>query len=278
MSSERNNLSIIQELNFKNPLGNLVLAEVKQRDYFLLAGPNRGPDLEKALKSISLGNDTSTLVDGAINRLVPLSISSGLVLTLGASYSTNLEYLSKTATALYHLFSLREKGKEAKKECPNCPPIISFIDEQGEKQIPYTSLYATNVFKKIKSEAQGMIKELLVPGIISSTIFNELRGLMEEEGRIWFKNPLVLLATNSAVFWNESFYKNNIKISFFQSPNLIAFTVNPFYPYYETGKFIPKYLEADALKDAIASSSPLPVFDVVKYPEESITDLFVNDK
>lgn len=269
---ERKKLSIIQELGLKNSLGKVVLAEVKERDHFLLAGPNRGPDLEKALESISLGNNVLTLVDGAINRLVPLSISSSLILALGASYSTNLDYLSKTAASLYHLFSLREGGKGAKSECPDCPPIISLTDQEGEKEIPYTSLFASNVLKRIKAEARGRIKELRVPGIMSSSIFEEVKGIMEEDGRIWFKNPFVLLATNSAIYWKESFCKNRIKVSFFQCPRLVAFTVNPFYPFYEKGRFTPRYLDADLLRERIATSSPLLVFDVVKYPKEQITD------
>lgn len=273
-SPERNNLSIIKEFDFKNPLGNLVLAKVEKRDYFLLAGPNRGPDLEQTLSSLSLEKGLTVLVDGAINRLVPLSLANEIILSIGASYSTNLEYLAKTAAALYDLFSLSEKDKETEKRCLVYQPYITFVDEQGKKQVPYTSLFATNVFKRIKNEARGKISELLVPGIVTSSLFTELKGLMREGGKIRFKNPLVLLATNNAVYWNEAFKQHRVEVSFFQSPKLRAFTINPFYPYYASGKFQPRYLQAEEMMEVIKNASPLPVFDVVKFPQINITDLY----
>ncbi|MBT9130742.1 MAG: hypothetical protein DDT42_00822 [candidate division WS2 bacterium] len=263
--------TVIQEFDIKNPLGDLVLGEIKESGYFLLAGPNKGHDLERAINSITLNPSPLTLIDGAINRLVPLSVSTKLILALGASYSTNFDYLSQTAQALQYLFS------------PKLPPNpqinisqhLYFRDDEGVKTYPFTSLFTINTLDKIVREIKGKIKELFVPGIVSSSIFEKINPYFDHDAVFWLKNPFVLMATNNAIYWKESFCKVNVRVCFYQSPQLIAFTLNPFYPYYESGKFHPRYLPAELLMEKISSSVDIPVFDVVKNPEKNISELFL---
>ena len=263
--------TVIQEFDIKNPLGNLVLGEIKESGYFLLAGPNKGQDLERAIGSITLNPNPLTLIDGAINRLVPLSVSTKLILALGASYSTNLDYLSQTAQALQYLFS----PKLPPTTITNISPHLYFKDNEGVKTYPFTSLFTINTLEKIVKEIKGKIKELFVPGIVSSSIFEKINPYFDRDAVFWLKNPFVLMATNNAIYWKEAFCKVNIRVCFYQSPQLIAFTLNPFYPYYESGKFLPRYLPAESLMEKISSSVDIPVFDVVKNPEKNLSELFL---
>lgn len=263
--------TVIQEFDIKNPLGSVVLGEIKESGYFLLAGPNKGPDLERAISLIKLNPYPLTLIDGAINRLVPLSVSTKLILALGASYSTNLDYLIQTAQALQHLFSPTFLSTPK----VNLSPHLYFKDEEGEKTYPFTSLFTINTLDKIVKKIKGKIKELFVPGIVSSSIFENIHPYFDKDAVFWLKNPFVLLATNNAIYWKEAFCKANVRVSFYQSPQLIAFTLNPFYPYYESGKFLPRYLPAELLMEKISSSVDIPVFDVVKNPEKKLSELFL---
>ncbi len=263
--------TVIQDFNLTNPLGNIVLGEIKESGYFLLAGPNKGPDLERAISSIKLDPYPLTLIDGAINRLVPLTVSTKLILALGASYSTNFDYLSQTAQALQHLFSPTFLSTPK----INISPHLYFKDEEGVKTYPFTSLFTINTLDKIVKKIKGKIIELFVPGIVSSAIFEKINPYFDKEAIFWLKNPFVLLATNSATYWKEAFCKAKVRVSFYQSPQLIAFTLNPFYPYYESGKFQPRYLPAESLMEKISSSVDIPVFDVVKNPEKNISELFL---
>ncbi|MBT9164646.1 MAG: hypothetical protein DDT23_00650 [candidate division WS2 bacterium] len=262
---------VIQEFDLTNPLGNIVLGEIKESGYFLLAGPNKGPDLERAIGSIQLNPNPLTLIDGAINRLAPLSVSTKLILALGASYSTNLDYLSQTAQALQHLFS--PTFVSAPKV--NISPHLYFKDEEGVKTYPFTSLFTINTLDKIVKEIKGKIKELFVPGVVSSSIFEKINPYFDKEAIFWLKNPFVLLATNSAIYWKEAFSKAKVRVCFYQAPQLIAFTLNPFYPYYEGGKFLPRYLSPESLMEKISASVDIPVFDVVKNPEKKLSELFL---
>ncbi|HZW04217.1 MAG TPA: hypothetical protein VFF68_09840, partial [Anaerolineaceae bacterium] len=97
-------------------LGEIRLARVTQPGLVLLAGPNRRADLERVLAALAASGAALTLVDGALNRLVPLSAAGGLVLSTGAALHVAPCQVAAHAAGLVQIFSLPVVGRSAETE------------------------------------------------------------------------------------------------------------------------------------------------------------------
>ncbi|MBP7461999.1 MAG: hypothetical protein KBA26_11980 [Candidatus Delongbacteria bacterium] len=91
-----------QTFPIHTPLGEPALLEITGHGDILVAGPSTAGKLQTILDSLSDSTIDYVLVDGALNRLFPLSLCHKLVLTTGAARNLNPALLADEIRSLTH--------------------------------------------------------------------------------------------------------------------------------------------------------------------------------
>ncbi len=99
-------LLILQITSIMTILGRVVIAQVESPGTVLIAGPNRRRDLDHLIHFFKKMDVDLLVVDGALNRLVPMIACDGLILSTGAAFDPDIDKISRHAAALVELFHL----------------------------------------------------------------------------------------------------------------------------------------------------------------------------
>ena len=251
-------------------LGRILVVEVTQPGYLVLAGPNRKSDLQRVLAEFSaLGMDW-VLVDGALNRLVPMICADGLVLATGAALDERIEMIASHAGALNELLHLPSAAPQP------YPALITLTGAGGETQtLPTGSLLNAQTAAQLQTALQAGAQRVIIPGACSPQLLTDLKtGPVE-----WiFGDPLKLIASGSPLVWQSLFAvwrSRGSRAACLQTLPLRLVTVNPFYPRYDllSGQYSPTFVAAEALLQAVrAHFSRTPVINT-RQPQETNTDL-----
>ncbi len=115
---------VLVETGIDTVLGAILIAEVQQAGLVLLAGPNRESDLRLVLKEFAALGAEFTIVDGALNRIVPLICADGLVLATGAAFNQDAQQIAIHAAAVERIFHLPQSAAKA----PDSVILIQYAD------------------------------------------------------------------------------------------------------------------------------------------------------
>jgi predicted GTPase len=96
----------LEETSFSTPLGNIVIGKIIEEGLIVVAGPNKGNELSVTLDKLKILGNELILVDGALNRIVPLMKTDALILTTGAARNINIDFLVKEIQCISSLFEL----------------------------------------------------------------------------------------------------------------------------------------------------------------------------
>ena len=120
----------------KTPLGDIVIGRVVEEGLVVLAGPNKGRDLNTLLQGINELECNLTFVDGALNRLVPLMETEALVLATGASRDTSTEFLAHEVRSIYQIFGLPVWDCAEPKPWAEVRDAITLVGKKGVISVP----------------------------------------------------------------------------------------------------------------------------------------------
>lgn len=231
----------------QTPLGRIVIGRVTGAGKLVLAGPVKGSDLRETLNCMNDCGAELVFVDGALGRIAPFSETDGLILATGASRNTNIYNLALENERMLKLLSrpvLSEKGITTR--------IASVLSEES-----------LNTFLS----AFAMADTVIVEGLLSGRFLDAIAKNRELRGkRLLFDSAFKLLLAGEI---NQTWaaiceMEQSSEIGVQKPVNVIAETVNPYYPKYRytTGDYEAAFVDKAALRGAIGSSIHLPCYDV----------------
>jgi len=267
-----------QPTGLRTILGEIIIAEVAEPGFVVLAGPNRRVDLQILLKQLQAQGIQLALVDGALNRLAALVLADGMVLSTGAAFDERIEVLVDHAAAMESLFHfpLSQQGDFSKEG------LVCCSDEHGNilYQLPTGSVTDEPSMLQVASWLQeGHTRQIIVPGVFYPTLFEGFIKKISDHmagKQLIFTSPLSLLVTGSPKIWQQSLHTINdlgARVAYRRAIPLHFMTVNPFYPRYlqKTGVYVAEFVDKFALlraaRDKIKNT---PVIDVLQPPHPDL--------
>lgn len=246
-------LRLAQETDISTPLGPVWLAEAEGQGRIVLAGPNTGRTLRAVLSRMETFHPDLVLVDGALNRIVPLMETDGVILTTGAARSVSVDQLAGEVRAMARLFG------------------IPAMDSEHALVGPASFTRAGDAEAVAASLVPGC-EALALPGLVS---LDALRLLVERSRslnwgkKIIFRNVAQLVLTGDAVSGAEFVAEaesKGFRVGLRSSVPLLFVTVNPFYPRFraERGDYTAASIDAAVLARTVRRAVNIPVIDVVR--------------
>ncbi len=247
---------IICETDVQTILGAIQIVEIIQPNTYTLAGPNRRSDLEIVLKILKQNQVDYTLVDGALNRIVPMICADGLVISTGASFDDQIDNIAAHAEGLAQLFNY-----DTTKPVEKFKHIHLALTSGVTASIPSSSLISQEIFEKLFAQASKGFDRLTIPGACYPDLLLKLLDKLPNTynpKELILGNPLYLIASGNPILWQDTlqkYEKSGYKISYCETLPLLFMTVNPFYPRYmqSTHTYTAAYINAAELLDVIQS-------------------------
>lgn len=275
-------MELLSVTPFHSPLGTIAIYRVTEPGLTVLAGPLVAAELRRVLRLMEDAGVDLALVDGAINRLAPMTAVDQMVLSTGAARHENVRVILDEAQALAFLFSLpsRLEGSAAReaitmqrlrrgraKEDPGSPfpgPVV-LTDSDSVAELV--------AFLQRRRRAQSPFR-LVFPSLIAAPALGALAAFLETEvpGELVFPSAAALAVAGPAQ--DTAAHLLRLKAAgwglFLSSQvRLAALTVSPYRPaFHQRGSYyVPVQMPEEDyvnLVRELARRSGCPVFDVVR--------------
>ena len=238
----------------------------------VIAGPNKGTQL-KYVKDMMI-NDLGCkiiLVDGALNRIAPMTETDGIIIATGAARNTNIDILVKETEALYELLNLPKVSEDKLKFFLHADKIALFSKAlDGEiKFLKYGSLIDFGTVEEIVDAIEN-VQAIFIPALISERVLKQLNDRLNQ---LWSNKTLIIRDSIKLIAGGDPqnllkeikrIKENGGKVKTLQSLPLLAITLNPFYPKYRFDKnsYEPGYIDREELLKQMQNAMEIPVIDI----------------
>lgn len=274
-------VDVLEELPILTALGRVVLGRIRKPGLVVLAGPGLGEGVRRvAGRMEALGCDLA-IVDGALNRVVPMAEAGGVVMATGAARDIDAGAVAAEAGFIAAILGLGPPAKPPEVEAPG-----SLLDEEDG--------LSTGALVQ-ESRSRGGPTSILMPGAVGEKGLEAFsRSLSRPAGEppvrigatakpaitVVFPNPMVLLAAGNVHGVGRSLREirlAGVQVAYLRPVPLRAFTVNPVYPAGRGGREPYQYaqVDPDELKLRVAEAVQGPVIDVVRDGSEKLYDICV---
>lgn len=257
---------LLEETNITTPLGKIVYARVEEEGLVVIAGPNKAVELKEVVARLKELGAEFIIVDGALNRMIPMIETDGLILATGASRTPDIDLLAAETETIARLFDLPSaKISPADRQFT----AITFLTAKERLEMPINSLLVMRQGDEIVKEWGDRSGTLVIPGVVEQEtlgfIIHHFPGLKE----VVVGDPLKMLVGGKPRVVEENLKKaaaKGIVVSALRQLPFKAITINPFFPAYrfESKEYEPSFVDADRLQSAIAAKVKVPVFNVKK--------------
>ncbi|QGG48021.1 hypothetical protein [Heliorestis convoluta] len=235
--------------NISTPLGKILIAVVKEKGKLLLAGPNKSKDLAQVINIFHQLQVNLTLVDGALNRIAPMVEVDGIILATGAAKNRDIQQLIQETQQIVDILNFPIMN-------PTNPSLVNYVlDEKGADKV---------------LEAFKYHDALYIQGIIGEKYFNYFADHYTSSAgkQLLFSDAIKLLLSGEiSNVWNilGKLKKLDLKVGVKKSVDILAVTVNPYYPLYRfsTNDYQACYVDKDRLLDEFTNKLTIPAYDVV---------------
>jgi len=267
----------LYETEVQTILGAIQVIEIREPNTYTLAGPNRRSDLEIILKILKENHADFTLIDGALNRIVPMICADGIVISTGAAFDEQISSVAAHASGLSNLFTYQKVIPVDKHK-----HIHLVMDDGQTLSIPSSSLISQEVFEKLKAHCSNGFERLTIPGACYPDLLLKLFSTLPQASRpreLVLGNPLFLIASGNPVTWQEVLLNIETagnKIGYCETLPLLFMTVNPFYPRYmqSTHTYEAAYVNASELLHEIEKKViNSPVINVEQITNQNLLHL-----
>jgi len=254
-------LKVAERSEVFTPLGRVVYARVTEPGLVVLAGPNKTGELREILRGLARLGAQVCLVDGALNRLVPMAETRGIILATGAARFREPARLALEVRVFEELLNL-PLGLSGDN--------FQGISIQGTKEQSWagrTSILQAVFWQEVAANLTAGTTHLVVPGIIAPTLLPQVSEELLARGiTLVLEHPLKLLATGDPIQLSRDL-RQLTRAHLLQVQRrtpLLAVTVNPFYPRYrfDLDVYESAYLNAAELRQVVGQSLKVPVVDV----------------
>lgn len=234
-------------------LGEVLLVRCLEAGPIVLAGPNRRSELARVVARLEELGPAVTLVDGALNRLAPMSVASCFVLATGAARTPDLAALARETAAMEGFFRLPTRLHE---EAPT-PTVV-----HTPFPTPDELVEATAGTGGAPVEFSFLLP--VHPDVIVKLTHD--RRLLGRVTAVTFYDPVLPLLCGDAVAMSAALNRcreRGVEVAVERPLPLAAVTVNPFLPRPEGQGFVADAVPAAELRGALAQALRSPVVDVV---------------
>lgn len=262
-------LSIRKRTQIRTPLGRILIVKIKKPGYVVLAGPQTRSSLKKVIDIFKQLGCELILVDGALNRMVPMIVTDGIVLATGAAKNTDPEILAREVGGIFRLFQLPQI--QVPGEVKEAQEIIC-LGRGINKKLATSSLLTEEQVSEIVNLYKKGANLCYIPGAINQEVFFKLLSVKKidwKSKRIVIHDALRLIISGppektAAVLKTSNYLEEQVGV--LNRVALKAITINPFYPEYrvEREDYTSAYVDNWRLKEAIKAEVKVPVFNVVE--------------
>lgn len=255
---------LLRRTKIYTALGEILIVKIIRPGLLVFAGPNKKSDLERIVDLVRDYDCKYFFVDGSLNRISPMSIVDRIIFTTGASRNTDSKALVKEMRIIEKIFSLNKIDKDL---IPNKRIQIRF--DKSVETIESTSLASVEDVNKIVTAIGSPFASISIPGFITSSgITNLCKSLYAKyaiDYKIILNSPIHLLLSSdleSLDFTLSTIENSRCKIEYSNKPELVAVTINPFYPRINNFHYEPGYIDKDELKISMEESLSVSVINV----------------
>jgi len=269
-------IKTIEKTDVHTALGRVVIGKARKEGLVVLAGPNKGIELQVIIQKLKQQKTEIILVDGALNRMIPLIYCDALILTTGASRHTDIDLLVDEIESMSRVFTLplRKHKQVSNKELKMYQNNIVIIQKKGNPiLLKGHSLINQKTFDSlINIIGNQECEEIYIPGIISDTVLKKIINkyyLLFQRKTIIINNPAFLLVGSRYIGYLkdiiDDILSRGIKLKTLYKLPILAVTINPFYPKYSRfGKdsYEAAYIDEEQLYQKMKKEVPFPVINI----------------
>jgi hypothetical protein len=256
---------IIERTGIPTALGELLMIEVTKAGLVVVAGPNKVASLAGVLESMKGQHDGIVLVDGSINRLMPMSVVDRIIFATGAARSVEIASLLEEMKAIELLFSM------PKADHVSAERRVSLLSDNTVRcRLSFRSVMDREDVDIIRESMTDNVNRVYIPGLISkeALVYIDEAGIGNRSTvQLVVPSPLTLLLTDSTARISsliQKLYEKEIRIACERKPEFIGVTVNPFYPRYERERYTGAYIDKDRLMHEMKKELTVPVYNVTE--------------
>lgn len=273
----------LEETNFSTPLGNIAIGKITKEGLVVIAGPNKGDELSIIIEKLKrLGNEL-ILVDGALNRIVPLMKTDALILTTGAARSIDNVFLAREVQCICNLFDLPKIDKRNLMNLEDInQKVVTLIQKDNSKKFStINSLINLSDIQELMSRLDKETQSIFIPGVLTEFALNELikkNSKLLKNKNIIIPNPTHLLVGSNTISLMDTLFKMKkleINLKIIKTIPILAVTVNPFYPLYryENSRYEKGWVNKDKLYNKVKSIVTIPVIDIIREGSDNLFNI-----
>lgn len=276
---------VLMKPGIDTALGPLVIGTVQAGGLVVLAGPNKTADLDDLLDIVDGLRDGPdlALVDGAFARIAPLGACDAIVLATGAARSRSIEALAEETASIVRVFGIPpwRGGKESeaadgRRAVENL--LFRYADGRVEQRPGGSVLGPEDLPRSLNA-----VRTAIIPGAVSPETLELLasaRGATRDPWEVVVQGPAALLASGdpgAAARAVACVMSAGGGIYAFKPVDLLAITVNPFYPErVPGGLYEGRCVDAGRLLTEMRRVVRAPLWDVVREGTEGLGKLVLD--
>jgi len=266
----------IRPMGMRTALGRLVLARLARRAPVVVAGPPHGDELAAVIETLDDSGCDLVLVDGAVNRIRPLTRADVLVTATGAVRRRDPAALARETAQYAAVLTLPPAGRPHEVDPGDC--------RGGSGEAVADNLLLPGRARDLGRElakAHRPARRVRVSGALSlaalEALLDVLWGAWTGEGGtaaaltvrpgLVFSDPGQLLSAGPIGDVADVLSRvrgSGWTVGVVRPVHLVGITVNPFYPErLPGGRHAARRLPARPLLAAVREAVPVPAFDVV---------------
>ena len=274
--SIKDKIETIEKTAVHTALGQIAIGKAKKEGLVVLAGPNKGNDLQAIIQKLKQYKIQIILIDGALNRMIPLIHCDALILTTGASRHTDIDLLVDEIESMSRVFSLplRKNKQVSSEELKMYQNNIAIIqNKENPILLKGHSLINQKTFDSLINVIGNQeCEEIYIPGIILDNVLKKIiykYYLLFQGKTIIINNPIFLLIGSRDIGHLKDLIDDTlnrgIKLKVLHRLPILAITINPFYPKYNRfgkDRYKAAYIDEGQLYQKMKKRVPFPVINI----------------
>ncbi|MBE3588654.1 MAG: hypothetical protein IMW93_08905 [Thermoanaerobacteraceae bacterium] len=258
---------VLDRLDISTPLGRITCGRVEREGLLVVAGPNQTRYVRTIIDYFYRHGVQLVILDGALNRIVPMAEADGMILATGAAFNQDIFQVAMHAR---HVSVICNR--------PRVIPLPEGVPADGRAVIwspggdvlafAGGSLFREEQLQPLQEAARQAVG-FYCPGVIAPNCLKQLLEMpFPPRTTFIFADPVKLIVGGdpaAAVHFIETVLDRGGAVGYRRPLPLVAVTINPFYPSYryETGDYRPAYVDGEKLLREVSALAGVPVFDVM---------------
>ncbi|MCX6138118.1 MAG: hypothetical protein NTV54_11550 [Ignavibacteriales bacterium] len=252
---------ILSRTGVQTALGEILLLRVIREGLVVTAGPHKRSLIEPMCELLGRHGASLIFIDGALNRIAPMSAAEKIIFTTGAARNTDPSVLAEEMRAIEHILSI---------------PLAEGMHAQVIRPSLFDAEDVADTVKLLSSSNRFLEMTQMISLAALSALAAHTSTVLP--AMLILPDPMVLLLAGDPVQTTKMLGRlaaRGCQIRYRRSPALGAITVNPFYPKLELFTYTSAFVDKIELLSAMRQAVSVPVYDVKEGGAEELFDRLV---